>query len=182
LASSLDIFDCHIIFEHPRRIHTWATLFALPGSGPSKDNRDSGFLGQVLLNYLLLDTLVSCNDWTNHPKLSNIDRTTIDFQIPSTLKSVIKLLDGWPNLILRAKHACATERPVQQPPRFLNMQNTIDLSFYVGTKNLEYCIHHFQKSNWNRILTNIYAVAFVLQWHSPVSSIQQDKITCNSST
>jgi hypothetical protein len=169
LASSLDEFDRHVLLTHPMRTHAWALLSGLEvESSTGLSTKSSGFFGKTMLGYQILDTFAKTLSFPHHPLL-RIDAPQgliLNDDIPARLEKTLKKLDGWPAIVIAAKEYFLGQAPIDDVPIALD---DADSGFALAVRNLMHTVHHQSVSNWQQILTNIYAAAFVVQWHSPVS-------------
>jgi hypothetical protein len=103
--------------------------------------------------------------------------------LPSKLTDSLQHLKDWVSIVTTAKQAydldCppvpfATITSCDAPSQELGLVDSPSMMAnrptYLAVHNLKKSFMHHRKSQWNQILVNIYTAAFVLHWHSPVST------------
>jgi hypothetical protein len=144
----------------------------------------SGYFGHLMLGYQLLDTLLWCSSWPCHAGVPNTGRKPTPVSLPKKLLTIIKGLADWTDVILKARGTRRVELQTVPSWRPTARGNADDITFAIAVNNLQHSIAHYKMSHWHRILMNIHSVAFIVQWHSPVSlwlSSLLQKPSCMSS-
>ena len=126
-------------------------------------------LGTVMLGYQLLDMLVWCNGWREDNVLrKEVVRTSFNSPLPPRLGVMIKLLEDWTSILPAAQELASASK--QKKTSMLSNPKMADSALTWTISNLLHVSKQKGQAAWHKILMNVYAMAFVIRWFSPVSS------------
>ena len=132
-------------------------------------------LTQVFMSYQLLDTLLWANDWPAHPSLVQIHRTDRSLEIPQQVKKMGERLRDWPKmsgdwLEKAIEYFQPTERSKKLDKRALPpSQDVTDRT--TSLSHLSAALWHSAVADRHTVLTDIFSLAFLIEWYDPVSEL-----------
>ena len=122
-----------------------------------------------MLGYQLFDMLLWCNGWKdNLPLRPEIFRSAPGFYLSEKLSTIMNSLEDWTQ-ILPAAQKLADEASQQDSSKSLvQIQKKSNSGLLWAISNLLQVSKEKGHASWHKILMNIYAMAFVIRWFSPV--------------
>ena len=170
---SLDTFEKVTFFNSGSTEFLWSFLchqeehksFTFPGVA-----EHTGALGNVMLGYQLFDMLVwSCGLRDSLGVTRVVPRTAPSFALPPKLATLINSLKNWMEII-PATYSLAKEASQHKTSRLsLSLEQSSHTGLAWAISNLLQVSREKGQAIWHKTLMNVYAMAFVIQWYSPVS-------------
>ena len=121
-----------------------------------------------MLGYQLLDMLMWCNGWREDNVLRReVVRTSFNSPLPPKLGVMIKSLEDWTSILPAAQELVSASK--QKKTKILANPAIADSALAWTISNLFQVSKQKGQAAWHKILMNVYAMAFVIRWFSPVS-------------
>jgi len=122
-----------------------------------------------VLGYQLFDMLVWSNGWKeDHILRKEVARTSPGSPLPPKLGTMIRSLDDWTTIIPAVQDLGSTVAK-QKKAKLLPDAGSSDHALQWTLSNLLHISKEKNQVVWHKILMNVYAMAFVIRWFSPVS-------------
>jgi hypothetical protein len=165
LAKSIDYFEETGIHTHAAKSYVQEFLSNQdPEVPPTATPFETAFLGQMFLGYQILDTLLWVEGWPTHNLLTPVNALTKPSCTPKRLEAVIKSL-GRPPPIVSKTLIGHEDSPESTPCSALSPSPVLEAAL----KNMHNATICNRKAEYQDILSQIYAAAFVMAWFKPVS-------------
>lgn len=135
-----------------------------------------------MLGYQLFDMLVwSCGLRDGLGLRRVVPRTAPSFALPAKLATLINSLKSWMEIIPSAQSLAkeASQNKISRSSLGLRQSSHTGLTWAIS--NLLQVSREKGQATWHKTLMNIYAMAFVIQWYSPVG-VPQKKIYIKTTT
>jgi hypothetical protein len=129
----------------------------------------TGALGNVMLGYQLFDMLVwSCGLRDGLGLRKVVPRTAPSFALSEKLTTLVHSLTNWMEIIPSAQSLAkeASQNKISRSSLGLGQSPHTGLAWAIS--NLLQVSREKGQATWHKTLMNIYAMAFVIQWYSPV--------------
>ena len=122
-----------------------------------------------MLGYQLFDMLAWCNGWSEGQMLrQKVSRTVINSPIPTKLATVMNFLMDWTTIIPAAQEFASEASKYKSLKPLVDSGGSSNPGLVWAISNLLHVSKEKTQVAWHKILMNIYAMAFVIRWFSPV--------------
>jgi hypothetical protein len=166
----LDGFEEEEFFNQPHSHHVWSRLRSpdsIQASGHTT-SRESAYFGRLVLGYQLLDIMMWAAGFPPHPLLKTIPQCEARI-IPVKLYKLIQSLTP-----SRFGHVLKAQLRIIPPESQINTEVTrgdhLDsYTFQIAMRNLNDAANHAKEQTFHTVMKQVYSVASILRWFSPVS-------------
>jgi hypothetical protein len=167
LAESIDFFETTGIHAHSAQSYVIQFL-SNPNlqSHPHGSAHETAFLGQIFLGYQILDTLLWVDGWPPHPSLRVISSTPKPSCTPNRLDTVLKHLETTPSILSRRGTIGFNNSDLNGSTSPSPLRPVLAAAL----NNMHNAMVCNRKADYQDILSQIYAAAFVMAWFKPVWS------------
>jgi hypothetical protein len=183
LASNLDLYEKTSLYNSRSTEFIWSFLchkaehsnFAFFDT-----TQHTAALGNMMLGYQLFDMLAWCNGWSEGQMLrEKVSRTIINLPIPAKLATIMNSLMDWTTILPTTQELASEASKYKSSKPLVDLGGSSNSGLVWAISNLLHISKEKTQVAWHKILMNIYAMAFVIRWFSPVrfQSILYSSIT-----
>jgi hypothetical protein len=177
LADSLDGLDGQHVTVQPD-----AENLRLYLRNPSESNHLTKYadvlLGNTVLGYRLLDAVALSLGIPTHPNLRPMGRQPEPPSLPQTIHKLLKFLGDWTTILPTAQTTLLqTNTSTRLGTGREVVVSNAKLSIACSTIHvLKQCLDHRVQSDYHKILSNFYSIAFLLLYFPQVGQCQMSNV------